>query len=67
MSQAIRQRDYYQQVWGGTNSESVHKIEEFVHSPYFKDLPVVSGAREVLEALKVCQKAVLVISPQHRT
>jgi hypothetical protein len=43
------------QVWGDTTEDSGRKIDAFVQSQYFKDPPIVPGAREVLEALKVCE------------
>lgn len=42
----------FSKVWGGSENESSDKVHEFFKTTYFKELPVVPGARQGLEKLK---------------
>lgn len=41
--------DSFCDLWGGTNSEAVHKVHEFFKTSFFQDIKPIKGAKEVLE------------------
>jgi 5'(3')-deoxyribonucleotidase len=55
----------FSQVWGGTQKEGEHKVHDFFESKYFDDIPLVDGARQVLEKHLEHFNFVLVTSRQH--
>jgi 5'(3')-deoxyribonucleotidase len=53
-------------VWGGTRDEAIAKVHEFFDSEYFEDIPVVSGAKDGVQALlKAGYRLVVVTSRQY--
>ncbi|KAK4529878.1 hypothetical protein CCYA_CCYA02G0735 [Cyanidiococcus yangmingshanensis] len=40
----------FAEVWGGTDSEAIHKVHEFFRTPAFQELVPVPGAKQVLQS-----------------
>ena len=56
---------HFASVWGGTNEEAQDKVHAFFKSKYFKDIPVIEGAFDVLTGLKDRFDFTVVTSRQH--